>query len=277
MTEIPDSTDGKLVAVTPESSMLRAALLFDHVVYPGLTYVNLELVDDWLAHMRRSYTDSSDEREREYLLEIERLYALDPGMHPNALLNRANVRSLANLYVKKGYHVAFLYDQRYGEILESGNTASYRAALQGLDIIDERALTLEQVNEFRADADARRKYRELHRWLSSGLGAASLNEATDILQGELDAYAWAIRKHGFKTVTGALHSILDSRHLAAIAGGAGVGALLASPVWGAVAGGVLVGANVATWIADRAIELEEVQRGPHSEVAIIYEAREQLG
>jgi len=116
----------------------------------------------------------------------------------------------------------------------------------------------------------------LHRWLHDGLGAGSVTEATDILQLKLDAYQWAIKKHGFRTITGALQSILDSRHLAAIAGGAGLGTMMAGPVWGAVAGGLLVGTNVATWVANRAIELEDVYRGNDSEIAIIYDARKQL-
>jgi hypothetical protein len=48
------------VAITPYESMLRAALLFDHVIHPGFTFVNLELVDDWLGHMRRKHGESTD-------------------------------------------------------------------------------------------------------------------------------------------------------------------------------------------------------------------------
>jgi hypothetical protein len=51
----------------------------------------------------------------------------------------------------------------------------------------------------------------------------------------------------------------------------------AGPVWGAVAGGLLVGTRVTTWVADRAIELEDVYRGTDSEIAIIFDARQQLG
>lgn len=276
MVELSSANPGKLVAITPESSMLRSALLFDHVVHPGLTFLNLETIGDWLGYLRHRYGETTDEREQEYLLEIERLVALDADMHPNVLLNKAKVRSTANLYVKQGYRIAFLYDQSYGEILEAGNTTAYRAALKGLDIIDEKSLTLELVNEFRSDPDARRKYRALHRWLNDGLDASSVTEAADILHLKLDDYQWAIKKHGLKTVTGALQSILDSRHLAAIAGGAGIGAMMAGPVWGAVTGGLLVGANVATWIADQAIELEDVYRGSDSEIAIIYDARKQF-
>ncbi len=276
MAESSNANIGKLVAITPESSMLRAALLFDNVVYPGFTFLNLELVDDWLGDVRRKYGNTSDEREQEYLLEIERLVALDPDQHPNALLNKAKVRSLANLYARQGCQIAFLYDRSYGEILEAGNATAYHAALDGLDIIDEKSLTLEQVNQFRGDPDARRKYRALHRWLNDGLGARSVAEATDILHLKLDAYQWAIKKHGLRTITGALQSILDSRHLVAIAGGAGLGTMMAGPVWGAVAGGLLIGADVATWVANRAIELEDVYRGDNSEIAIIYDARKQL-
>jgi len=54
MSESCNANNGKLVAITPESSMLRAALLFDHVVYPGFTFLNLELIDDWLRSTRIS-------------------------------------------------------------------------------------------------------------------------------------------------------------------------------------------------------------------------------
>ena len=256
---------------------MRALLLFDDVTFPGFTWTNLDLEEDWLNSERRRYADTTDEREQEYLLEVERQVARDPGQQPHTLMDRAWVRSLANLYVKRGRPVVFLFDQSFGEVLESGNTTAYRAALTGLDLVDEKSLTMEQVEEFRRDPEATRKYRDLRLWLHTGLAARSTAEATDVVGKKLAAYDWAIRKHGLKTITGAIHSILDSRHVAAIAGGAGVSALIASPVWGAVLGGLLVGANVATWIADRAIELEEVKRGPHSEIAIIYEAREQFG
>lgn len=80
----------------------------------------------------------------------------------------------------------------------------------------------------------------------------------------------------FATITGAIESIVDSKHISTIAGGTGMAALFTSSVWASIAGGLIVGAGVVTWIAKHAISLEDVKRGSHSEVAIIYEARKRF-
>lgn len=271
-----DTAPGPPVAITPQGCLKRALLLFPHVVWPGFRFINLDLVPDWLDEERRQHAGSSDEYEQEYLRELERLAAKHPDRHPNALINCAWVRSIATVYVNRGQSIVYLYDDKLPGLLEGGREIGYRAALNGLKIIDESQVTMEQVEEFRRDPETTRKYRALRLWLHQGLGAESVDHANDIVTQKLDDYTWAMEKHGLATITGAIESIVDSKHIAAIAGGTGMAALCAGPVWASIAGGLMVGAEVATWIAKRAISLEDVKRGPHSEVAIIYEARKRF-
>ena len=271
------ATSSTPIAIVPNQCLLRALLLFPQVISPGFKFINIELVPDWMDFQRRQYSNSSNERDREYLAELEKLVKIHPNGHPNALINGAHVRSLANVYVKQGQSIVYLFDDKLPNLLDTGPQLGYRAALHGLDVVDESKLTMEQVEEFRRDINAVEKYRALRLWLHHGLKAESLDQANDIVAKKLSDYNWAIKKHGLITMTGAIESVLDSKHMASIAGGAGITALFAGPIWASIAGGLLVGAGVATWMAKQAISLEDIKRGPHSEVAIIYEAQKKFG
>ena len=262
------------IAIVPIECLKRALLLFPRVAYPGFRYINLEFFgDNWLEAERERVSNSSDEREQEYLRELESLYTNHSDWHPHYLINCAYVRSLANSYVIKGEPFVYLYDDKLPGVVQRGQEISYCAALRGLDIVDEAQITMEQVEEFRNDPEATRKYRALRLWLHEGIRAKSISHANDIVVQKLEDYSWAIEKHGLATITGAIESIIDSKHVAALAGGAGTTALLAGPIWASIAGGLIVGASVSTWIAKQKMKLEEIKRGNNSEVAIIYDAR----
>jgi hypothetical protein len=54
-------------------------------------------------------------------------------------------------------------------------------------------------------------------------------------------------------------------------GGLAAEAMRLEPVWGAVAGGVLAVMGATAWVTKRLLELKDIKRGQHREVACLYE------
>jgi hypothetical protein len=174
-----------------------------------------------------------------------------------------------------GQHVVALFPSwiEYDRNVVGTSSVAFEAALQSIPSILEAELSWEQVVEFRKDTEAKRKLRALRSWLQSGLSAATLEEAKDKIEQKVADYEWALKKHGVKTVTGALTVVLDSKFLGSVAGAAGVSALMGGSVWGAVTGSALMLSKMSVWIAERRMALLDIQRGSDSEVALICDAR----
>jgi hypothetical protein len=174
-----------------------------------------------------------------------------------------------------GQHVVALFPSwiEYNRNVAGTSSIAFEAALQSIPSILESELTWEQVVEFRKDTEAKRKLRALRSWLQSGLSAATLEEAKDKIEQKVANYEWAPKKHGVKTVTGALTAVLDSKFLGSVAGAAGVSALIGGSVWGAITGSVLMLTKISVWLVERRMELLDIHRGSDSEVALICDAR----
>jgi hypothetical protein len=186
---------------------------------------------------------------------------------------KRSIRYVAELYSQKGYDVIPLYgkSQQFQNEYTPGLQIAYEASLNEISVVSPEHLTVEQVFDFREDIEAAKQYRSLRLWLRDGLKAESVNHATDIISQKLEAYEWAIKKHGLKTVTGAFSSILSNKTLIAIASGASLATLLSGSVWSALIGGGLIACSRSLiWIAERQIDFEDVKRGENSEVALFY-------
>ena len=147
-----------------------------------------------------------------------------PGYTPQQVADVCRdsyVQTQVEAHRRAGFHVVPVYDHQRQFLMDfpSGGQTAYQAALANLpDVVEENA-TWDQILDFRKDKDAVRKYRALRLWLHDSLHARSLEEATDIICLKVEDYEWALRKHGFKTATGAISSILDWKGLTAIIGG----------------------------------------------------------
>jgi len=185
---------------------------------------------------------------------------------------RRSIRYVAELYSNKGYNVTPVYEipDQFEAEFAPGVQIAYEASFREISNVCPEHLTVKQVFDFRRDAEAVKQYRSFHLWLRDGLKAESVVHATDIISNKLECYEWAIKKHGLKTITGALSSVIDSKAIIAIASSAGMTALLSGPVWAALTGGLLAGARSLVWIAERQIDLEDTKRGQNSEVALFY-------
>jgi len=187
--------------------------------------------------------------------------------------------SIAESYSERGINVVPIYESEimFDSEFGSGSELAYSALLNNLPLVQESGISWDQVLEFRKDKDAVWKYRSLRLWFRDGLQAKSIQEANDIIEDKIAKYEFAIRKHGLRTITGSLSSIIDSKYVAGLAMGSGVAALIGGPIWSLIAGGSLAIGKIAVEIADRLIDLSDIKRGLNSEIAIVYEAKRQFG
>lgn len=154
-----------------------------------------------------------------------------------------------------------------------GNCAVIVKALHNLKIADNNSLSWPQVMQFRDDTDAHRKYRRLLHWLEKEMVGRPQDFIEDEIAQKLEDYEWALKKHGIKTVLGAISDTLDGKYLAGAATIIGSLSLAGHPDLGIFTGAGLVIGKVAVKLAIDMLELKDIERGPNSEIAAVYEIK----
>lgn len=187
-------------------------------------------------------------------------------------------RGLAESFAKNGIIVTPTFEskQSFQYDYPDGNSLACQAVLNNIAIVDNNAISWNQVLEFRKDPEAARKYRSLRLWLHEGVEANSISHATDIIGNKIDDYEWAIKKHGLKTVTGILTSFFDLKTVSALATGAGFGAFAGGPVGASLIAGLIVTSKIVATVADKKIDLEDLKRDEYAPIALICEIKELL-
>lgn len=136
--------------------------------------------------------------------------------------------------------------------------------LSNLKIVSEKDLTWEQVREFRKDINARKNFKRLLlHWLDSEMIGKSANFIQDELAIRLQKYEAALKKHGLKTIAGAVKGVFDYKTMIGASIAAQTGFL--DTFAGAMTGLAILSARAATAMLNR----EEV----NSEVTWIYELK----
>ncbi len=158
-------------------------------------------------------------------------------------------------------------------VVPAGSELAYQGVLENVPVAIEEALTWPQIAEFRSDVEARRKYRDLHLWLERGLQAESERQAADLIAQQLDDYRWAIRKHGIGTAIEAVASLVSLSAIVPSAGGMAAEAMRLDPMSGALIGGSLAVIGSGAWVAKRLLDLRDLKRGKHREVAYLYDVQ----
>jgi hypothetical protein len=172
---------------------------------------------------------------------------------------------------------AYTSNRRYLRRFTEGECVAYEGALNNLPLVSTKHVSWDHIIAFRQDPEAVRKYRDLRLWLRSGLGAQSVQHATDIIGQKIENYRWAIKKHGFQTSIGAIKQLFDWKESAVTMAVAGATGMFAGPVWGSIAAGMTVAAQVGTWVGERRLSSREILRGPDREIAILFDAQERFG
>lgn len=160
---------------------------------------------------------------------------------------------------------------------QPGSYSVIHTIMADLEIVNEDAITWEQVLEFRSDREAQRKYRCLVHWLEAEMVGKDTKFIVEEVEERLEGYAWAIRKHRLKTVQGALSSLLNEKSLLAAGSIIAGGFLSGAPEVGWTVGLAIWLGKVSLEISKELVNLEDALRGPGREIAYIYEARKKLG
>ena len=153
-----------------------------------------------------------------------------------------------------------------------GRTEVVVTALQAIEIVDESALSWEQVVQFRQDNTARNHFRKLVHWLDTELVGKPASYIADEMGVRLERYDAALRKHGIQTALGAIEAVFDPKFLGAASAITG-GLAFASSITAAVATGAAlavgrVACTIARSLVDRSTELQS-----HAPIAFIHHVR----
>ncbi|MCD4720809.1 MAG: hypothetical protein K8S13_13270 [Desulfobacula sp.] len=262
---------GEMCAFSNIKIAKTSLLLFDRIFVSTRTKANN---NDPFKDVPEDFTFGINKANSKTLMVIEKKIETD------SLSSSANFMDLHDqvrrqVYLEFGIQATSVYNSEnaFKHEFPNGQSLAYQAALNNLSIPNESDLEWRQVVDFRKDVEAKQKYRDLRFWLEYGLNAKTLQHATDIINKRLDDYEWALKKHGIKTVTGALSKILSTESLAAITVGTGISALLGGPIGAILSGGLLITAQCSVWVAERRLELMTIQREQFPEVMWIHEAK----
>lgn len=151
---------------------------------------------------------------------------------------------------------------------EEGTREVIVSVISNLSIVDEKALTWEQVQEFRADQEARQKYRRFLHWLDKEMVGKSQRFVEDAISLRLDDYERALKKHGMRVILGTIEECLDGEYsLGASA------ACLADTTWGPLVSGLLLATKVGIKLHQKKLEYDDGERGPNSEICWLYDLK----
>lgn len=150
------------------------------------------------------------------------------------------------------------------------------SVVEEVAVVREELLTWDQVIEFRRDTEARSAYRRFVHWLDRDMLNKPESYVLDEVHQRMEAYAWALRKHGLQVIVGALQRTLDVKGLI---GGATtaltVESLIRLPIISLLAGGGVVVGNAALHVAKALIERRDLTQ--NAEIAFVHQLKERLG
>lgn len=161
-------------------------------------------------------------------------------------------------------------------IYSGGNKEAVISCLQNLRIVNEKKLSWEQVLDFRADVDSRRKYKRFLHWLDKEMIGKSREFIEDDIAIKLEDYESALKKHGIMTVIGTVDEALDGKYLAGVLGVTAPLILTGHPTLGILAGAGLVVGKIGIKLSQVLLDYDDVERGTNSEISWVYEVK-QLG
>lgn len=178
-----------------------------------------------------------------------------------------------------GAHLIPVLDglDQYQQVFPKGYQEVIVTALTDLAVVDESQLTMRQVVEFRRDHEASRKYRRLLQWLEKEIEGKTVQELIDTIAESLSDYEWALKKHGIKTVIGAVSETFDGKYLVGASMAAGSLTIAGHPTLGILTGvGITIG-KMTVKLATDFLELRDTERKAGPEIAWLIETKKQLG
>jgi len=175
-----------------------------------------------------------------------------------------------------GIHTVNIYESenaRKNEFNE-GDRRVIVATLEGLGLVDEFALTWDQVLDFRKDVNNRHKYVRFLHWLDKDMIGKSHAFIEDEISLRLEDYERSLKKHGIKTVIGTVSEVLDGKYILGSSGIAAGLSLSGHPVLGSLVGAGLLIGKIAVKVSETALSFDDKELGSNSEVSWVYEVKQ---
>lgn len=185
-------------------------------------------------------------------------------------------KDLAHDYRQRfGANVVSMYHstaQRDAQYLP-GNEPVIIAIAEDLAIVDEDALSWEQVMEFRNDNEIRTAYRTFIHWLDKEMVNKPASYIVDEILIRLERYEWALRKHGVQTVTGVLSTTFDPKFLVGTsATSTAIDFITKEPIWSLLAAGALLVGRASLSLTKVLLKREDIKH-THSEIIYVHEIK----
>lgn len=267
------------VCVTTPDMYKRAALLFEKVCFPVKYFENVlhkpTLIPPSIA------LDLPAGGGRSVLIEMlfgeQDWFELNNSSDEYFARFRSKIASIITQAKKVETVLLYPTGSAFNDEFSPGRNTAYQAIITNIQLVDESNLEWEQVLEFRNDKDSLWKYRKLRNWLQDSLEGKSETQATDSIAQKVEDYGRAIHKHGLETKIGALTSVIDPKGIIAVGSGTIFAKLAAGPVWAAITTGALLLGKVGINVVRQAIDLRDIKRGEHSEIALIYDINKNFG
>lgn len=258
------------VALKPEQK--QAALLFDKLLFIHDSDLTRGIPPEVALPV---YVDDLAAQKTDWRKILSGIPRVRPGEPPNPhVMAATQLRVIAADAAAAGIPATPVFGSfsQFSNCFEDGKADAISAIMQNIAVVSDD-LTWEHILEFRADAESLRKYRALRVWLADSLKATSTNHAADIVGVKLSEYEWALKKHGMKTVQGAITQILSTKDFLPAAVGVGVVSLTTAPIWGLAGGAGYLLASATAIIRQHKIDLEDTKRH-NTPIAMIHEIKQ---
>jgi hypothetical protein len=171
-----------------------------------------------------------------------------------------------------------IYDfvKQRNQMYQEGNREVVISILDNLDIVDEEQLSWEQVIEFRADKENRKKYIRFLHWLDKEMIGKSQDYIENEIAVKLDDYQNALAKYGIKTILGTIEESLDGKMFSNAFAVGEVLNIAGHPYLGFFVGTGIVIGKIAIKLTQVKLDYNDIEHGQTSEISWVYEAKKEL-
>ena len=182
----------------------------------------LEFMDkQWSPFVRKLHSEFSDQISGFNTADYRNLYQ-NGSIGNNGVDIRSHFQEFANsLGIKKP---CILISDNVQQ--SDFSTAYLNVSLKGIQLIDAKSASWEQIMEIRSDLESQKALRNLRLFINENYIGKSTSYIMDDISKRIDDYEMASKKHGFEFVTSVLGVLLDSKNIqSSIAAGLATGFL----------------------------------------------------
>lgn len=211
-----------IVALVQTNEAKRAALFFDEVMI---------LHRHWSQYTEEEAEEARELYRRLKISGISGMWGASETVSQNGGVDstdfsygqeglKAALHSMPYVYQEQGAMPPFVpvygSEAQFISELENRDRTVWRVLIDNLPVVDNDALSWEHVKAAREDPELVSRFRELRIWMRKLDPKATKQQISDDLEQRIVQYHWAMRKHGIKSITGALSLVANSPKLATV-------------------------------------------------------------